>query len=110
MARRIETSRPKPSFTRVLLGELVGGRGASQQTRSDSYESLSEREKQVLRLVALGYTNKQIANRLYLSVKTVETYRARVMEKLHLKTRAALVRYSLQKGLLDISEQGSSDE
>ena len=93
-----------PSFTRVLLDELVGGRGAGQQPPSDSYESLSEREKQVLRLVALGYTNKQIASRLYLSVKTVETYRARVMDKLHLKSRAALVRYSLQKGLLDMSE------
>ncbi len=94
-----------PSFTKTLLSELVGGRGAGQQAPSDSYESLSEREQQVLRLVALGYTNKQIASRLYLSVKTVETYRARVMDKLHLKSRAALVRYSLQKGLLDTSQQ-----
>ncbi len=94
-----------PSFTKTLLSELVGGCGAGQQAPSDSYESLSEREQQVLRLVALGYTNKQIASRLYLSVKTVETYRARVMDKLHLKSRAALVRYSLQKGLLDTSQQ-----
>jgi len=71
---------------------------------------LSEREKQVLRLVALGYTNKQIASTLYLSVKTVETYRARVMDKLHLKSRAALVRYSLEKGLLDTSGQPPSEE
>ncbi|MFN3928186.1 MAG: response regulator transcription factor, partial [Thermoflexus sp.] len=59
-----------------------------------------EREQQVLRLVAVGHTNQEIADRLGLSVKTVETYRARGMEKLGLRTRAQLVRYMIQKGLL----------
>ena len=67
----------------------------------DAYDALSQREKQVLRLVALGYTNQQIAAQLFLSVKTIEAYRARLMQKLQLKGRAALVRYALRKGLLD---------
>ena len=69
------------------------------QSQQDGYELLSEREKEVLRLVALGDTNREIAERLFLSVRTVETYRARVMEKLNLKSRGELVRYALRKGL-----------
>lgn len=86
------------SFTRVLLGDL--GQGEETEERH-SYDLLSPREQEVLRLVALGYTNQQIADELFLSVKTVETYRARVMEKLSLKSRSALVRYALRHGLLD---------
>ena len=73
-------------------------------------EVLSPREIEVLRLVALGYTNKVIAARLFLSVKTVESYRARIMGKLGLKSRAALVRYALRKGLLDDAVRELSDE
>jgi two-component system response regulator NreC len=62
---------------------------------------LSQREREVLALVAIGYTHQQIAERLSLSVKTVETYRARLTEKLYLKTRADLVRYAIELGLLD---------
>lgn len=96
------------SFTRVLLGELGSNEELTDgHSPPDSYELLSQREKEVLRLVALGYTNRQTADRLYLSVKTVETYRARVMEKLELRSRSALVRYALRKGLLD-DEMGRS--
>jgi DNA-binding NarL/FixJ family response regulator len=90
------------SFSRVLLGDLAQREDADQEpSQLDSYERLSQREREVLRLVALGHTNQQIADQLYLSVKTVETYRARVMDKLNLKSRSALVRYALQRGLLD---------
>ena len=65
---------------------------------------LSERELETLKLVAFGYSNKEIAAKLYLSVKTVETYKARIMEKLDLTTRAALVRFALQHNLLDAEE------
>jgi len=61
---------------------------------------LSEREKEVLRLVAYGYTAQEIADQLGLSVKTIETYRARGMEKLGLSSRAALVRFALSKGII----------
>ena len=62
---------------------------------------LSPREEEVLRLIAVGYTNQQAADILYLSVKTVETYRARLMAKLGLRHRAELVRYALRHGLLE---------
>ena len=90
------------SFTRVLLGDLApSGSVDGAHSGRDGYERLSQREREVLRLVALGYTNRQIGDQLFLSVKTVETYRARLMEKLNLKSRSALVRYALRRGLLD---------
>ncbi len=90
------------SFTRVLLGNSSEKDEAQDQAASATdYELLSRRERQVLHMVALGYTNQQIADQIFLSVKTVETYRARVMEKLGLRSRAALVRYALRHGLLD---------
>jgi len=58
----------------------------------------------VLRLIALGHTNQQVASMLSLSVKTVETYKSRLMTKLDLTGRAALVRYALQRGLLEERE------
>jgi DNA-binding NarL/FixJ family response regulator len=68
---------------------------------SDPWEALSAREFEVLRLVALGYTNGEIAEQFSISVKTVETHRARGMEKLNLRTRAELVRSAIAKGLLE---------
>ncbi len=65
--------------------------------------NLSEREEEVMRLVAQGYTNKEIAERIYISVKTVETYKARIMQKTHLKTRADIVRYAISNGWLQDS-------
>jgi DNA-binding NarL/FixJ family response regulator len=62
---------------------------------------LSERETAVVRLTAQGYSNKEIATQLGISAKTVDTYKARAMEKLGLRTRASLVRYALQRGWLD---------
>jgi len=68
---------------------------------TNPWDTLSRREADVLRLVALGYTNSEIAERLAISAKTVETYRARGMEKLGLTTRAQLVRDALTRGILD---------
>jgi len=83
-----------PSHTRILLDKMLP---TASQTSTASAE-LSERESAVLKLVALGHTNQEIAEQLALSVKTVESYRARGMEKLGLTSRAALVRYALQRG------------
>jgi len=67
----------------------------------DLWERLSAREFEVLRLVALGYTNAEIAEQLTISVKTVETHRARGMEKMNLSSRSELVRAAIAKGLLE---------
>lgn len=74
--------------------------GTSRGAPAWSDAPLSQREREVLQLVAHGYTNQQVATRLGLSVKTVETYRARVAEKIGLRSRADLVRYALDVGLL----------
>lgn len=87
-----------PSMTRDLLEDLLPQ--PSNTSEPDLWNSLSEREQEVLRQVALGYTGSEIAEKLNLSVKTVETYRARGMEKLGLANRAALVRFALSKGLI----------
>jgi two-component system response regulator NreC len=62
---------------------------------------LSERELEVLRLIALGHTNNEIAQQLFLSVRTVETHRAHIQQKLGVSTRAELVRYALDNDLIE---------
>ncbi len=65
-------------------------------------DGLSEREVEVLRMIALGHTNAEIAGQLYLSVRTVETHRAHIQQKLRLASRSELVRYALDHGLVNI--------
>lgn len=69
-------------------------------------DPLSAREREVLRLLALGHTNQEIAKRLFISVRTAETHRAHIMQKLRFTTRAELVRYALERGLLDDARYG----
>ena len=64
-------------------------------------DDLSERELEVLRLIALGHTNSEIAEQLYLSVRTVESHRAHIQQKLRLTTRSELVRYALERGMVE---------
>jgi DNA-binding NarL/FixJ family response regulator len=66
-----------------------------------SVESLTDREREVLRLLAQGHTNREVAAHLGLSAKTVETYRARLSSKLGLRGRAAIFRFAFEQGLLD---------
>jgi two-component system response regulator NreC len=87
-----------PSMTRVLLEDILPE--AKSTSGELTWASLSEREQEVLKMVALGHTSAEIASQLSLSAKTVETYRARGMEKLGLRTRAALVKFALQEGLI----------
>jgi two-component system response regulator NreC len=87
-----------PSMTRILLEDMLPESQSSNN--DDSWNSLSEREQEILKMVALGHTSAEIAGQLNLSAKTVETYRARGMEKLGLRTRAALVKFALQEGLI----------
>jgi two-component system, NarL family, response regulator NreC len=77
--------------------------GARLAAGSDSHngDELSERERDVLRLIALGHTNAEVAEQLYISIRTVESHRAHIQQKLGLSTRAELVRYSLEHGLVE---------
>ena len=84
----------------AVASKVVGGFVKAPPNVAQKASELSERETEVARLTAAGHGNKEIANRLDLSVKTVETYRARCMEKLGIKSRAELVRYAFQQGWL----------
>lgn len=86
-----------PSLAGKVVGGYLGNRrfGGKPQTTD-----LSEREAEVLRLVAWGYTNKEVAAYLRISVKTVETHKANIMQKLDLKSRVEMVRYALRQGWL----------
>ena len=99
-------SKGKP-YVDVSLGSGMLQRVLTEETVADTappVSVLSERERQVLELVAMGHTHKEIAKNLCVSVKTVETYRLRLSEKLGLRSRAELVRYALSLGLLGPSE------
>ena len=84
-----------PSAARLLVDDR-----ASDDGESGGLDLLTEREREVLKLTVEGYTNQEIATRLIISVKTVDTYRSRIMGKLNLRHRSELVRYALRKGLL----------
>src|SRR5579864_3489647 len=79
---------------RLIEAEALAVRRAEE-------DPLSDREREVLRLLALGHTNQEIAKTLYISVRTAETHRAHIMQKLRLGSRAELVRYALTEGLLE---------
>lgn len=87
-----------PSAVKKLLGEYLKEVSASDQAGPE--ERLTARERQVLKLTAEGFTNQEIAQRLVISPKTVNTYRQRIMKKLNLHHRAELVRFALRTGLL----------
>jgi two-component system response regulator NreC len=88
-----------PSATTAVVAELL-----DRGEESRLLEQLSQRETEVLKLTALGYTSREIGERLALSPKTVETYRQRAMVKLGLEQRADLVRFALRAGLLKASD------
>src|SRR6202008_2143938 len=81
------------------LGARLVAADADEPRRAEE-NPLSEREQEVLRLLALGHTNQEIAGQLYISIRTAETHRAHIMQKLRLTTRAELVRYAIAQGRL----------
>ena len=85
------------------LGARLVAAESAERKRAEE-DPLSDREGEVLRLLALGHTNQEIAKQLYISVRTAETHRAHIMQKLRLSSRAELVRYALDRGLLDEHE------
>jgi two-component system response regulator NreC len=87
------------SYVHPVLGARMVAAEAQARAAAES-DPLSGREREVLKLLALGHTNQEIAKQLYISVRTAETHRAHIMRKLRLDTRAELVRYAIEHGLL----------
>lgn len=100
------------SLTKNVLKSLYEGhrKETKENEEVEEKELLSGREKEVLKLVALGYTNKQIADKLVVSIKTVESHKARIREKLNVNYRSDLVKYAIQKGLLDDLHEEEASE
>jgi two-component system response regulator NreC len=88
------------SYVHPTLGARMVAAEAAAQAAAAA-DPLSDREGEVLKLLALGHTNQEIAKQLFISVRTAETHRAHIMRKLGLETRAELVRYALEHGQLD---------
>jgi two-component system response regulator NreC len=86
-------------YVHPALGARLVAAEAQERAAAEA-DPLSDREREVLRLLALGHTNQEIAEQLYISVRTAESHRAHIMQKLRLSTRAELVRYALSQGLL----------
>lgn len=87
-------------YVHPALGARLAAAEGDAASRAAA-DPLSDREREVLRLLALGHTNQEIAKMLFISVRTAETHRAHIMQKLGLQTRAELVRYALASGLLE---------
>ncbi len=87
-----------PKMTAMLAKQIAG----AGEEDDRSYQQLSNRELEVLQLLAKGFTNKEISERIYLSVKTVEAHRSKICQKLGLKSRADLVDYALRHKLLNV--------
>lgn len=89
-----------PSLTKSVLQNIYGRPDKLSSKKDNEGKQLSNREREVLKYVAMGYTNKQIADKLLLSIKTIESHKARIKEKLNLSYRSDLVKYAISKGLL----------
>ncbi|UQZ36695.1 DNA-binding response regulator [Paenibacillus sp. PK3_47] len=89
----------QPKMATSLVREFI--KQDKNVTTEDLFELLSKRELEILPLIAKGYGNKEIAEKLFISVKTVEAHKAKIMEKLNLKSRPELVEYALRKKMLD---------
>jgi DNA-binding NarL/FixJ family response regulator len=89
-----------PSISRKVIEEYV--QQASTAAELDSYETLTDREREVLQLIAEGSSTRQIAEQLHISVKTVETHRAHLMDKLELRSTAELTQYAIRKGVISL--------
>ena len=88
-----------PSVAKMVVQDYL--QRTSAKEKEAALDGLTEREREVLTLIAEGLTNQEIAGRLFISIKTVQTHRAHSMEKLNLHDRTELVRYAIRKGLIE---------
>src|SRR5688500_20031991 len=94
-------------YVHPSLGAKLFAAEAEERRRAER-DPLSDREREVLRLLTLGHTNQEIAKMLFISVRTAETHRAHIMQKLQLRSRAELVRYALAEGLLETDPEAGT--
>jgi DNA-binding NarL/FixJ family response regulator len=92
-----------PSMTRGFIDDYLKRAEAGQEKAS--YDGLTERERQILKMIADGCTNQQIADLLCLSVKTVQAHRGHLMEKLNMHDRTELVKYAIRKGIIKVEPE-----
>ena len=98
----VQAVRVAASGGTFLTPQLGARMAAAPPERSGPPDDLTEREVEILRLIALGHTNAEIAAQLFLSVRTVESHRAHIQHKIRLTSRAELVRYALEHGLMTV--------
>jgi len=91
-----------PSISRVVIDDYLRINSGGEQAGRTLYESLTAREREIFQLLAEGLKNHEVAERLHVSVKTVETHRAHVMEKLGLNNIAELVKYAIEIGIVQL--------
>ncbi len=89
-----------PRVTRILVNDYL--KRVESGEKVAAYDGLTEREREVLKLIASGNTNQEIANLLHLSVNTVQVHRTHIMEKLNLHNRTELVKYALRRGIIEL--------
>ncbi len=90
-----------PSISKTLIDAYL--RKMETGKTETPFDMLTDREREVLQLIAEGYTNREVAKSLFISVKTVEAHRAHIMQKLNIHEVAKLVKYAIQKGLVDLN-------
>ena len=91
-----------PSLARLLVQDYLQ-RPSTRRGAGRGFEALTEREREVLALIAQGRSNQEIADQLVISIKTVNRHRENIMAKLNLHSRVELVRYAIEKGLIDLT-------
>jgi len=90
-----------PAISKTVIEAYLNKKKTGKQT--SAFEILSDREREVLQLIAEGYTNQKIANTLFISVKTVEAHRSNIMRKLDIHDITELVKYAIKKGIVDLN-------
>lgn len=93
-----------PSIATKLVNQMVL---SAEKNKSEKSDPLTERENEILRYIAQGFTNKEVAGLLALSNRTVQTHRANIMKKLGIHSTVELVKYAIQKGIVDVDSHGS---
>src|SRR6188474_349761 len=95
LVQAVRSADVRDTYLQPALGARLAAGGDGQS------DELSERERDVLRLIALGHTNAEVAEQLFISIRTVESHRAHIQQKLRLSSRAELVRYALDRGMVE---------